>query len=167
MESDYVALIYEVSELVASGSPAWEVIEPVRGALVDLLHLRSCRYEDGPSPRPAMRLDHDAQVVLGGRLWNVDRMGLPGPRSSSSSSIGARPWAVSSSRPLPATKCRSSLASSPSPWPTRWVHRCVLSCAARRPNRLDHAALLAQVVCSGRGEQHDNEGEVGHDDRTA
>ncbi len=78
-ESDYVALIYEVSELVASGAPAPEVVERVRAALIDLLHLRACRYEDGPSTRPMMRLDHDAHVLLGGRLWSVDRMGLPGP----------------------------------------------------------------------------------------
>ena len=25
-----------------------------------------------------MRLEHDGQVFLGGRLWGVDRMGLPG-----------------------------------------------------------------------------------------
>jgi K+-sensing histidine kinase KdpD len=78
-ESDYVALIYEVSELVASGAPAPEIVERVRAALVDLLRLRACRYEDGPGARPMMRLDHDAQVLLGGRLWGVDRMGLPGP----------------------------------------------------------------------------------------
>lgn len=79
IESDYVALIYEVAELVASGAPASEIVERVRATLVDLLHLRACRYEDGPSIRPMMRLDHDAHVFLGGRLWAVDRMGLPGP----------------------------------------------------------------------------------------
>jgi K+-sensing histidine kinase KdpD len=79
VESDYVALIYEVSELVASGAATSEIVERVRAALVDLLHLRACRYEDGPSARPMMRLDHDAHVFLGGRLWGVDRMGLPGP----------------------------------------------------------------------------------------
>ena len=48
-------------------------------ALVDLLHLRACRYEVGPSPRPMMRLEHDGQVLLGGRVWGVEHMGLPGP----------------------------------------------------------------------------------------
>jgi K+-sensing histidine kinase KdpD len=70
-EGDYVGLIYEVSELVASGAPATEVREQVCSALVDLLHLRACRYE--------MRLEHDAHVLLGGRVWGVERMGLPGP----------------------------------------------------------------------------------------
>ena len=72
-------MIYDVSELVASGTPAPEVLERVRGTLVDLLHLRACRYEEGLGARPMMRLEHDGQVLLGGRIWGVDRMGLPGP----------------------------------------------------------------------------------------
>ena len=78
-EADYVGLIHEVSELVASGAPATDVREQVRSALVDLLHLRACRYEKGRSDRAMMRLEHDGHVLLGGRLWGVDRMGLPGP----------------------------------------------------------------------------------------
>jgi K+-sensing histidine kinase KdpD len=78
-EADYVSLIYDVSELVASGAPGSEVLERVRSALVDLLHLRACRYEWNPGSRPMMRLEHDGQVLLGGRLWGVDRIGLPGP----------------------------------------------------------------------------------------
>jgi K+-sensing histidine kinase KdpD len=80
-EADYVGLIYEVSELVASGKPAAEVREKVNSALVDLLHLRACRYEptQDPNARPMMRLEHDGHVLLGGRVWGVDRMGLPGP----------------------------------------------------------------------------------------
>ena len=78
-EADYVGLIYEVSELVASGASATDVRERVRSSLVDLLHLRACRYEVGPSTRPMMRLEHDGHVLLGGRVWGVERMGLPGP----------------------------------------------------------------------------------------
>jgi K+-sensing histidine kinase KdpD len=78
-EADYVGLIYEVSELVASGAPVVDVRERVRSALVDLLHLRACRYEVGPNTRPIMRLEHDGHVLLGGQVWAVERMGLPGP----------------------------------------------------------------------------------------
>lgn len=80
-EADHVGLIYDTSELVASGATAAEVCERVRSALVALLHLRACRYETAPDPsaRPMMRLEHDGQVLLGGRVWGVDRMGLPGP----------------------------------------------------------------------------------------
>jgi hypothetical protein len=78
-EADYVGLIYEVSELVASGAPVTEVREHVCGALVELLHLRACRYEVGLGARPMMRLEHNGHVLLGGRVWGVERMGLPGP----------------------------------------------------------------------------------------
>ena len=77
-ESNYVDLLYDVSELAASGASAIEVVERVRGALVDLLHLRAARFDPAEAERPMMRLGHDAQVLLGGRLWGVERMGLPG-----------------------------------------------------------------------------------------
>ena len=79
-EADYVSLLYAVSELTASRVPASEILDRVRGELVDLLHLRACRYESHLGDRPTMRLEHDGQVWLGGRIWSVDRMGLPGPQ---------------------------------------------------------------------------------------
>jgi K+-sensing histidine kinase KdpD len=77
--SDYVGLIYTLSELAASGAPAGDVIERARGELVSLLDLRSCRYDEGASERPMARIEHDGQVVHGGALWAVDQIGLPGP----------------------------------------------------------------------------------------
>ena len=78
-ESDYVGLIYNLSELAASGAPTGDVIERARGDLVGLLYLRSCRFDEGASERPMARVEHDGQVVYGGAIWAVDSMGLPGP----------------------------------------------------------------------------------------
>jgi K+-sensing histidine kinase KdpD len=78
-EADYVGLIYGFSELAASGTPAGELINHGQGELVRLLDLRACRYEPNPSVRPMHRLDHDGHVVLGGKVWSVEDMGLPGP----------------------------------------------------------------------------------------
>ena len=78
-EADHIGLIYDVSELAASGATPSEVLERVRRELVDLLHLRACRYESHLGERPMMRLEHDGQVWLGGRVWGIDDMGLPGP----------------------------------------------------------------------------------------
>jgi K+-sensing histidine kinase KdpD len=78
-EADYVGLIYDVSELAASGTPTEEVAERVRRELIVLLHLRAARFESAPAERPRMRLGHDGQVLSGGRIWRVDRLGLPGP----------------------------------------------------------------------------------------
>jgi K+-sensing histidine kinase KdpD len=78
-ESDYVGLIYRISELAVSGTPANVVIEEAGHELIDLLHLRACRYEPGSSPRPAMRIENDGHVLITGAVWAVDVMGLPGP----------------------------------------------------------------------------------------
>jgi K+-sensing histidine kinase KdpD len=78
-EADYVGLLYEFSELVASGAPAEEVVERTERALTDLLELRGCRYERGPSGRVRLSIEHDGGVILGGDLWDVDNLGLPGP----------------------------------------------------------------------------------------
>ena len=78
-QSDYVGLIYSLSELVASGALAPDVIERARSDLVALLYLGSCRYDSEMSERPMFRIEYDGQVFLGGRVWAVDQMGLPGP----------------------------------------------------------------------------------------
>ena len=78
-ESDFVGLLHSVSELAASGTPAEEVIERVRIELIELLHLRACRYEPGVPERPRMHIEHDGHVILGGNVWGVHYMGLPGP----------------------------------------------------------------------------------------
>ena len=78
-EADFVGLIHDVSELATSGAPSREVVARVRNELIDLLHLQACRYESGSADRPMLRLEHDGQVFLGGRVWGVHRVGLPGP----------------------------------------------------------------------------------------
>ena len=78
-ESDYVGLIHRVSELAVSGAPANVVIEQAEHELIDLLHLRACRYEAGSSSRATMQIENDGQVLIGGAVWAVDVMGLPGP----------------------------------------------------------------------------------------
>jgi hypothetical protein len=81
-ESDYVALIYELSALVAGGSPSHEVIERASDSLTELLHLRGCRFEKGEpargGDRPPIRIDHEGNVDLGAVRWGVHQMGLPG-----------------------------------------------------------------------------------------
>jgi K+-sensing histidine kinase KdpD len=80
-ESDYIGLIHRVSELTASGSPSDQVIERATAELVDLLHLRDCRFESQPSARPVPRIERDGRVKVAGALWEVHRLGLPGPES--------------------------------------------------------------------------------------
>jgi len=77
--SDSVGLIHVVSELAASGAPADEVIERVRIELIELLHLRDCRYESRLPQRRRTRIEPDGHVMPGGGVWGVHRLGLPGP----------------------------------------------------------------------------------------
>ena len=77
-ESDHVGLIYYLSELVAAGAPAEQIIERAKNELIELLHLRSCRYESGPSDHRVTQLEHDGNVHLGTIRWGVHQMGLPG-----------------------------------------------------------------------------------------
>jgi len=78
-EADYVGLLYEFSELVASGTPAEEVVERTELVLTGLLGLRGCHYERGPGVRVRLSIERDGGVILGGDLWDVDNLGLPGP----------------------------------------------------------------------------------------
>jgi hypothetical protein len=77
--SESVGLIHVISELVALGAPANEVIERVRIELIELLHLRDCRYESRVPERPRVRIEPDGHVLLAGGVWGVHRVGLPGP----------------------------------------------------------------------------------------
>ena len=78
-EADYVGLIYEVSELVASGAPATDVRERVRTRWSICSTSEPAATKWASALRPMMRLEHDGHVLLGGRVWGVERMGLPGP----------------------------------------------------------------------------------------
>jgi len=77
-ESDYVAAIYGLSALAATGAPAGQVIAQASDALVELLHLRSCRFDAQLSERRVGQIDHDGHVYLGAVRWGADHMGLPG-----------------------------------------------------------------------------------------
>jgi len=77
-ESDYVGLIYYLAELVAAGASSQQVAEQACAELIGLLHLRECRYVDGPPDRHLTQIEHDGTVDLGRLRWGVHVMGLPG-----------------------------------------------------------------------------------------
>ena len=43
-----------------------------------LLHLRACSYETDSAARKRLRIEHNGDVLLGGRLWGAHELGLPG-----------------------------------------------------------------------------------------
>ena len=77
VEAEHLALIYEMTSLVASGVPASAVIERVRVVLITLLGLRDCRFESTPAGRRRATMRPDGEVGYGATLWAVNSMGLP------------------------------------------------------------------------------------------
>jgi hypothetical protein len=72
----YLAAIRHTTDLVAAREPARMVIEQVTVQLLSLLDLRGCRFERfsfGGLPR----LEPDGRLHLDGRVWDVDRDGMP------------------------------------------------------------------------------------------
>jgi K+-sensing histidine kinase KdpD len=76
-EGNYLALIHDVSDLVARGASAEAVIAAARDDLVELLLLRDCRFESTSSPRRRAQLLRNGEVELGEQRFDVARDGLP------------------------------------------------------------------------------------------
>ncbi len=76
-EGNYLALIHDVSELVARGAPAEAVIEAVRQELLELLDLQGCRFEARPHSGTRPQLLRNGEVELAENRFDVQRDGLP------------------------------------------------------------------------------------------
>ena len=76
-EGNFLALIHDVSDLVARGASPDAVIAAARQDLVDLLLLQDCRYEPLHSPGRKAQLLRNGEVELGERRFDVARDGLP------------------------------------------------------------------------------------------
>jgi K+-sensing histidine kinase KdpD len=76
-EGNYLALIHDVSELVAYGAPAAAVIEAARQELLELLDLQGCRFETRPHSAVRPQLLRSGEVELADARFDVQRDGLP------------------------------------------------------------------------------------------
>jgi len=74
----YLDGINSAAQAVATGGSPSVLIEQVTGQLIQLLTLRSCRFQYGVAGigRPA-RLQHDGSVTAEHRAWPVDTEGFP------------------------------------------------------------------------------------------
>ncbi len=74
----YLSGIHANAEAVMTGHSPSVAVAEVTGRLVELLSLRSCRFQEGIAGLGApARLQHDGQILLGGRAWDVPAQGLP------------------------------------------------------------------------------------------
>lgn len=77
-ESDYVGVVYYLAELVASGASADQVTRQATAELIDLLGLRSCRFDRTVVAGSPTRIEHDGNVTIGKLEWGAEESGLPG-----------------------------------------------------------------------------------------
>jgi len=81
-QTDYLAIIHDLAEMVAGTAPLDEVMATASGVLIRLLHLRACRYEASSNATPnRAEIGPDGAVVHVGLRWPVDQNGIPGPEA--------------------------------------------------------------------------------------
>jgi len=76
-EGNYLALIHDVSDLVARGAAPDSVVAAASQDLVELLLLRDCRFEPSGRPRRRPQLLRNGEVELGDERFDVGHDGLP------------------------------------------------------------------------------------------
>jgi hypothetical protein len=80
-ESDYVAMIHDLSELASGSEPTSEIVSRAASSIRELLNLRACRFEESTSEPPPARIGSTGEVVHVGLLWPVKQIGIPGPEA--------------------------------------------------------------------------------------
>ena len=75
----YLAGINDAARAVAAGDSPSALIGRISASLTQLLSLRSCEFQHGVAGlgKPG-RLEHDGEVMVGGRRYDVQADGLPG-----------------------------------------------------------------------------------------
>ena len=77
----FLTMVHDVVELAAGSAPASTVIDHASRSLVELLELRSCRFDRGLADPPLARIQSNGEVVHVGLRWPVDEAGIPGPEA--------------------------------------------------------------------------------------
>ena len=77
-QSEDLAHIQAIAELMAAGAEPDEVVDAVAQELRSLLGLRDCRFETSRPERPGPTIDRNGNVSWGRIWWGVDTLGLPG-----------------------------------------------------------------------------------------
>ena len=74
-----VSAVRAIAEMVATEEPHDLVIMTAAFWLKELLHLRDCRYDDGPNLDGEAEISPDGTVHVGSLRWAAGTQGLPGP----------------------------------------------------------------------------------------
>ena len=79
-ESGYVAMVRELTDL-AQTSPGSSLIGRAEPMLIDLLHLRACRFDHHVADLPMASILADGEVAHVGMAWPSEAIGIPGPEA--------------------------------------------------------------------------------------
>lgn len=80
-ESNYVALVRDLTEFAKSGAPSALVIEGALDPLREILTLRACHFDYRPSDPPMAQIQANGDIVHVGMLWPTEELGIPGPEA--------------------------------------------------------------------------------------
>ena len=75
----HVAMMASVASSLAGDSTVEELLASTSSALIDVLHLRTCHFEDDLSGPPHAQILVDGRVAHVGMSWPAHEIGLPGP----------------------------------------------------------------------------------------
>ncbi|WP_019064698.1 DUF4118 domain-containing protein [Streptomyces prunicolor] len=84
-----LARIHDTASLVQAGA-SYAVVDQVSQQLVEILGLRSCRFEHGTLLGRHPRLEQDGSVTVGRASWNLEKDGWPGEEIELRASVGGR-----------------------------------------------------------------------------
>ncbi|WP_406129538.1 DUF4118 domain-containing protein [Streptomyces sp. NBC_00989] len=84
-----LARIHDTASLVQAGA-SYAVVDHVSQQLVEILGLRSCRFELGTLLGRHPRLEQDGSVSVGRASWNLEKDGWPGEEIELRASVGGR-----------------------------------------------------------------------------
>jgi hypothetical protein len=80
-EANYANMLSTLTGLAATSVPSSVIIEEASNSLVELLHLRRCRFERIVADPPLARILSDGVVEHVGLHWPVSELGIPGPEA--------------------------------------------------------------------------------------
>jgi hypothetical protein len=79
--TSYLSMLHAVTVLAADSVPVAVIVEQACASLVNLLSLRSCRFDGSLSDPPLARIEANGEIVHVGMRWPVGEIGIPGPES--------------------------------------------------------------------------------------
>jgi hypothetical protein len=80
-ESSYANMMSSLTGLAATPAPTSAIVEEASSSLVELLHLRGCRFERIVANPPLARILANGVVEHVGLHWPVSEIGIPGPEA--------------------------------------------------------------------------------------